>query len=70
MSGINKTLYNNRPVLLTSKEVMDSLHIKDFRTFKKIVQEKNLPCIIVDNKYLVDLEDYNKWLNMNKTNKI
>lgn len=68
MAGINKTLYNNEDdleYLLTKKEAMNSLHIKDSRTFMKLVAEKRIPYLTVGKEYLFPLKKFNQWIKNN-----
>lgn len=64
IEGINKLLYNNNEPLktLTQKEVMDNLHIKDSRTFNKLL-DKGLPYIKIGRKILIPYDKYKRWIN-------
>ena len=68
MAGINATLYGQPEKFLTRKEVMDNLHIKNIRSFVKLIEEKDLPYMKVGKKYLVPLSQYNNWLRNNIIN--
>ena len=66
MAGINKTLYNKveknqTEVYYTKEEVMDILRIKDSRTFYKLIKKEKMPHIIMGNRYLIPVSEYNKW---------
>lgn len=66
MAGINKTLQSqpqSQPdVMLTKKEVMENLHIKDVHVFYDLINHKHLPHIRIGNKILVPLSKYSKWI--------
>lgn len=65
-----EALHNNiLPKLLTKADVMEQLHIKNNRTFNKIIEEGKIPYIkILDRKYLFPEDDFNEWIkdNINK----
>lgn len=66
MAGINELLYNNTTEqpepMLTKEDVKEHLHIKDDRSFYKLINEQQLPYIKIGRKYLVPLKKYNQWL--------
>lgn len=63
MTGINELLYGKpNKIMLTQKDVMNNLHIKDRRTFIKLISEDNLPYIKVGKKYVVPLDKFNQWI--------
>ena len=65
IEGINKLLYENKnePLkLLTKEEVMENLHIKNIRTFNKLIND-GLPHIKIGRKILIPNEKYKKWIN-------
>jgi excisionase family DNA binding protein len=66
MSGINSTLYKEEK-LLTKEEVMDFLHIKNPRTFMKLINEQGLPYVKIGRKYCVLSSKLYKWLQENNT---
>lgn len=64
MAGINKTLYNDKnelDIMLTKEEVMENLHLKNYRSFIKLIEKEKLPYIKIGRKYLVPLSEFNKW---------
>jgi len=65
MDGINKLLYNNKDNnlerLLTKEEIMEHLHIKNYRTFMELISNKNLPYLKIGKKYLIPLDEFKKW---------
>ena len=65
MDGINKLLYNNKnnnlERLLTKEEIMEHLHIKNYRTFMELISNKNLPYHKIGKKYLIPLDEFKKW---------
>ena len=65
MDGINKLLYNNKnnnlERLLTKEEIMEHLHIKNYRTFMELISNKNLPYLKIGKKYLIPLDEFKKW---------
>lgn len=65
MEGINKLLkeYNKGvDIMLTQKEVMDKLHIKNTRTFHKLLGQ-GLPYIKIGRSYLVPQSKFIKWID-------
>ena len=66
MAGINKLLYGEKTEevdkMLTKEEVMDILHIKNVRSFMRLIEEERLPYIKVGKKYLIPLSEYNEWV--------
>lgn len=67
MEGINALIKNNSSMekMLTPEDVMRNLHIKDRRTFNKLITEKKLPHIKVGRTYAIPLTDYNRWIKNN-----
>lgn len=69
MAGINKLLYGEKieepDKMLTKEEVMDILHIKNIRSFMRLIEEERLPYIKVGKKYLIPLSEYNEWVKKN-----
>lgn len=65
MDGTNKLLYNNKnnnlERLLTKEEIMEHLHIKNYRTFMELISNKNLPYLKIGKKYLIPLDEFKKW---------
>lgn len=69
MSGINNLLYNKEDKkhidrMLTSKEVMEHLHIKDRRTYNKLLND-GLPYLKVGKECLTPISEYEKWIKNN-----
>ena len=66
MAGINKLLYGEKTEeverVLTKKQVMEILNIKDPHVFSKLVKEDNLPHAYIGNKIVIPVNAYNKWL--------
>ena len=69
MAGINQLLYgggdNKIDPMLTMEEVMENLHIKDKRTFLKLIKQQDLPHIKIGQNYVVPLSRYNQWIKSN-----
>lgn len=71
MAGINKLLYNKEnenqelDKLLTKEEVMEHLHINNYKTFVDLISKQKLPYIKVGKQYLIPLSEYKKWLKKN-----
>lgn len=64
MDGINKVLYNKQELatMLTKEEVMNNLHIKDYRSFMKLIEKEHLPHIKIGKQYLIPEDEYKKWI--------
>ena len=65
MAGINKLLYGNSnepQKTLTQQEVMELLHIKNVRTFNKLLDD-GLPHVKIGRKILIPVKKYNEWLD-------
>ena len=71
MEGINKLLYNKQDneldKMLTKEEVMDHLHLKDYRSFNKLLKQ-GLPHIQILNRILVPQKEYEKWIKNKQSN--
>ena len=63
MAGINKTLYkdDSPQQMLTKKDIMNILHIKDSRVYYRLIKE-GLPYIKIGRNNLTPLNEYNKWV--------
>lgn len=70
MAGINATLYPKKEPLLTKKEAMEYLNIKNPRTFMKLINEQQLPYVKIGKKYCVLLSDLNQWIQKNRMIKV
>lgn len=49
--------------LLTVKEVMDHMHIKDRQTFNKILYIGDFPYIKIGREYLIPSNKYQQWID-------
>ena len=67
MVGINRFLYGDNKIdpMLTMEEVMENLHIKDKRTFLKLIKQQDLPHIKIGQSYVIPLSKYNQWIKSN-----
>ena len=69
MGGINSVLYpkttkktNELDRMLTTKEVMEHLRIKDKHTFADLIKQ-GLPHIKIGSRYLIPESKYISWIN-------
>lgn len=64
MAGINRTLYDtdSPQKMLTKKEIMDILHIKDEKVYYKLIKEEGFPFIKIGRNNLTPIDEFNKWI--------
>lgn len=71
MAGINETLYGKKDEeVLTQRQVMERLQIKNSRTFMRLINEDRLPYIKIGRKYCVLASELNQWLRKNSKVKV
>lgn len=76
-NNINQLIYTEEDLeetqisaMLTKDDIMDNLHIKDVRTYTKLIDEEGLPYIKIGKQLLTPVKCYNNWINSRLQNKL
>ena len=68
MEGINKLLYDQEKSrkLLSQETLMKYLNIENARSLKRFIIKEKIPYINVNGKYMVQICEYDKWIQRAK----